>query len=296
MIRVGAQALVPVAPVLLGAAWGLSQPFNKIAVTGGWGPWGIITWQAVAMVVAGGIVAVASGAGMPRGARARAICAMVATLGTLLPHWASYTAVRDLPAGVMAVVLAVTPMASLALATALGLDRPRARRLAGVALGASGVVAIALAGGIGPGALALAAIAVALIAPLCYALNGNLLDLTGRAGLDAAQVVLGAGALVLPVALGSALATGQARWPGLDPADLAMAATVTIHTLSYGGLVWLIGRAGAVFATLTTPFLTAFGVVWSIVILAETYPPLVWSGVALMIAGLVLVRPRPPCP
>lgn len=38
-------------------------------------------------------------------------------------------------------------------------------------------------------------------APLCFALNGNLLDRLRRGGLDPMQLVLGSALLALPVAL-----------------------------------------------------------------------------------------------
>ncbi len=34
------------APLAIGAFWGLGQPLAKMAVTGGWQPLGILVWQA----------------------------------------------------------------------------------------------------------------------------------------------------------------------------------------------------------------------------------------------------------
>lgn len=280
------------APVGIGAVWGLGQPLAKIAVTGGWQPLGILVWQALVMIGGGAVATRLRGTGLPRGGRAWAVCAMVAVLGTLLPQAAIYRAVQDLPAGVMSIVLSSTPMLSLPLAVAMGLDRATPARVAGVALGAVGVTTIAIAAGVGAAPLSLAALMIALAAPLCFAVNGNLLDLTRRGGLDPMQLVLGSALLALPVALALAAGTGQLRLPGPAAADLAMLGATVIHMLGYAGLLWLIGQAGAVFAALTNPFITGFGVIWSMVLLAERYPAPVWLGLALILCGFALVRPR----
>lgn len=281
------------APLAIGAFWGLGQPLAKIAVTGGWQPLGILVWQALVMIAGGAIATRLRGTGLPRGARAWGVCALVAVLGTLLPQAAIYRAMQDLPAGVMAIVLSTTPTLSLALAVAMGLDRVTPARLAGVALGGLGVATIALAAGLGAAPLSLLALLIALGAPLCFAINGNLLDRLGRGGLDPMQLVLGSALLALPVALVLAGATGQLRLPGTTPGDLAMLGATTLHLIGYAGLLWLIGQAGAVFAALTNPFITGFGVLWSMALLSERYPAPVWLGLALILAGFALVRPRP---
>ena len=48
------RALILVAPLPLGAAWGLGQPLSKIAVTGGWQPWAMVMWQAVILAASSG--------------------------------------------------------------------------------------------------------------------------------------------------------------------------------------------------------------------------------------------------
>jgi drug/metabolite transporter (DMT)-like permease len=281
------------APIAIGALWGLGTPLTKLAVTGGWQPLGVLVWQAVVMIVAGAIAVILRGRPMPRGPRAWATCAMVALIGTLLPQAAIWRALQDLPAGVMAIVVSLTPLLSLPLAVAMGLDRATLPRVAGVALGTAGVATIAASAmGLGGGALSLAGLAIALVAPACFALNGNLLDRLDRGGLDPFQLVLGSALLALPTALLLATATGQLRLPTTAPPDLAMLGATLIHAAAYTALLWVIGQGGAVFAALTNPFITGFGVLWSMALLAERYPAPVWIGLALILAGLALVRPR----
>ena len=97
--------------------------------------------------------------------------------------------------------------------------------------------------------------------------------------------------LALPLALGHgpvdrpASALGRAGAPALWPAAL-------IHALVYAGYVWLVGRAGAVFAAQVAYLVTGFGVLWAMLLLGERYSRWVWAALALMLAGLALVQPR----
>ncbi len=285
------RALLLAAPVLLGASFGLGQPLSKIAVDGGWQPWGIVTWQAiVTALLAGTMMRNAGPIPWNRGAILR--WAMLAVIGTLIPHWASYTAVRDMPAGFLALVLASIPIFALLFGLMAGTERLVLRRALGIVSGICGVALIVAARNGVTGGIPLAALAISLIAPACYAFNNTFLDSKGRAGLHPLQLVFGGAVLTFPVALGLALSTGQFRVPTLIAPDLAMIAVAALHGLSYAVLLWVIAKAGAVYAGITGSFVTAFGVLWSMLLLSERYPFAIWVAFGLILLGLSLVRPR----
>ena len=75
--------------------------------------------------------------------------------------------------------------------------------------------------------------------------------------------------------------------------DLAIVASSAIHALVYTSYVWMVGRAGAVFAGQVSYLVTGFGVLWAMLVLGERYSGYVWLAMALMFVGLFLVRPRP---
>ncbi|MDB9960370.1 EamA family transporter, partial [Amylibacter sp.] len=62
--------------------------------------------------------------------------------------------------------------------------------------------------------------------------------------------------------------------------------------LAYAGFIWLIGQGGPVFAGLVAYLVTFFGVIWSILILNETYSSYIWAAFAIMCIGMFLVRPK----
>ena len=280
--------------VVMGAGWGATMPLTRIAVSTGHHAFGLIFWQTLigAVVLAGILAALRL---KPRFGRVQiAFAGLIALLGTILPNSASYTAAAHLPAGIMALVITTVPLMAFPVALALGTDRFGWTRLFGLILGIIGVAILA-----GPRALPDAAmilwLPVALIAPLLYAVEGNVVARWGTFGLDAISVLFGASIIGAVVALPLALATGT--W--VDPLawgapEKAIVVNSVIHAIVYSAYVWMISAAGAVFAAQVGYLVTGFGVIWSMIFLGERYGPLVWVAMALMFAGLFLVQPRKP--
>ena len=65
-----------------------------------------------------------------------------------------------------------------------------------------------------------------------------------------------------------------------------------IHVFVYAGYVWLIGRAGAVFAGQVSYVVTGSGVLWAMLLLGESYSLWVWAALCIMLIGISQVRPR----
>ncbi|RVV99106.1 DMT family transporter [Mesobaculum littorinae] len=281
--------------VLIGAGWGLGQPLAKIAVSGGHRHVGIVFWHMCVTGAIMGAVMVARRRSLPLGRRHVALYLMVALLGTVLPNAASYQAAVYLPAGLVALLISLVPMFAFPIALAAGLDRFSWGRALGLGLGLCGVLLVTLPETSLPDPAMAGFVPLALIAPVFYALEGNAVAKWGLPELDAVQLLFGATLLGLPVAAGLALGTGtfiDPRPPWGLP-ELAVVASGAVHAVVYTGYLWLVGRAGSVFAAQVAYLVTASGLVWSMAILGERYSG--WIGAALlaMFAGLFLVQPRP---
>ena len=141
-----------------------------------------------------------------------------------------------------------------------------------------------------------AMIPVALIAPMMYGLESNYVAKWGTAGMDPVQTLFAASALgtclVLPLSVGSGQFISPFRPLGAPEGALLMLAL--LHAGSYTGYVWLVGRAGAVFASQVAYVVTAFGVIFSIILLGESYAPTVWVALVVMTGGLALISPKSP--
>jgi drug/metabolite transporter (DMT)-like permease len=281
--------------VVLGAGWGVTVPLTKIAVSTGFGHFGLIFWQLAIGCALMGVMSFARGTGLPVHPAALRVYAVIALLGTLLPNTASYQAAVHVPAGILAILLSTIPMFAFPLALALGLDRFSWRRLAGLVAGLAGVLIIVMPGVSAAMNTPVFWMLIALIAGLCYALEGNVVAKWGTAGLDAVQVLFGASLVGSIAILPVALVTGQFIIPSDltgSPGQALIVASVA-HVLVYSGYVWLVGRAGPVFTVQVSYLVTGFGILWAKIILSEAYPPAVWGALALMFAGMYLVQPRP---
>jgi len=219
---------------------------------------------------------------------------LIALLGTVLPNAASYEAARYLPSGVLSVAIATVPMFAFPIALAMGLDRFSTLRLVGLLCGLAGVYLLA-----GPEAgLSDAVMAVwlpvALIAPALYGIEGNVVAKWGTGGSGPVQLLCGASVVGALIALPLALLTGT--WidprPPWGAPDAALVASSLIHAFVYASYVWLVGRAGPVFAGQVAYLVTGFGVTWAILLLGERYSGYFWAAFGLMLAGLFLVQPR----
>lgn len=278
----------------MGAGWGLTVPLSKIAVSTGHQPLGLIFWQLVVVVVLLGAICVVRRKPLELGMRYWRLYVAIAMCGAVLPDIVFYMSASRLPGGILAIVMATAPLFSLPIALALGNERFAWRRLLGLSFGLVGIALL-----VGPEASlperAMAAfIPVALLAPLLYATEGNLVAKWGTQGLDPIQTILGASLLGLAISTPLALATGQWVNPlaSFGAPEVALVLSAAVHGLVYAVYVWLVNRAGAVFVSQSSYLVTGFGVVWSMVLLHESYAIWVWLALAIMMGGMVLVQPR----
>lgn len=280
--------------VLLGAGWGVTVPLAKIMVSGAYRQFGILFWELLTGAALLAVISVVRGKRLPLGRAQIRVYIVIALLGTVLPGAASYAAAVHLPAGILAILLSLVPMFAFPIALALGTDDFAWPRLGGLILGLLGVALIAAPEASLPDRAMLAFIPLALIGPVFYGLEGNVVARWGTAGLDPMQLLLGASLVGAVLSLPLALMLGQ--WfvpaPPFGAPDLALFMASVLHALVYAAYVWLIGRAGSVFAAQVAYLVTGFGVLWSMVLLRESYSGWVWAAMAVMLAGLFLVQPR----
>lgn len=280
--------------ILLGAGWGVTMPLTKITVSAGYQHFGLIFWQfVIGAALMGVALAVRRKLSWPSAKQWR-FAVMIAVIGTLLPNSASYQAAVHLPSGVISILLSLIPMVAFPIALAFGIDHFSARKLIGLSLGFAAVALIGVnAGGFG-GKVSIWWIAIALIAPCFYALEGNVVAKWGTYGFDAVQILLWSSVVGILPALALSIGTDQfiaiPRVWGLP--EYSFVAISIAHAIVYAGYVWLVGRAGPVFSAQVSYLVTIFGVFWAVALLQEAYANGIWAALAVMLLGLFLVQPR----
>ena len=278
----------------LGLGWGLTQPLGKMAVAEGRGPFGLIFWQLVVCVIVLGALTLPRGKGMVLTRASLRFYVIVAALGTLIPNATFYLSVARLPSGVMSMIISAVPMIAFPVAVILGMERFAWARLAGLCLGLVAVGMLAAPGAVLAEAGMAAFLPLAMVGPLCYALEGLYVARHGMAGMDPVQAMFGASVVGLLGCLPLALGTGQMFDPFVDfgQAEAALVASSAVHALMYSAYVWLAFRAGAVFASQCSYIVTGAGIFWAMLLLGERFPPSLWLALVLLLSGVALVSPR----
>ncbi|MCH2095021.1 MAG: DMT family transporter [Rhodobacteraceae bacterium] len=289
------KSIGPVATlVIMGAAWGGTIPLAKIAVSGGYQHFGLIFWQLVITGFVLGALTCLRGKRLKLGAPHLGLYLAIALLGTILPNSASYQAAAHLPAGVVSILISLVPMFAFPIALALGNDRFHWLRFIGLVMGLIGVVLIVWPDSSLPDRTVVPWIFVGMIAPLFYAFEGNYVARWGTLDLDPIQTLFGASVVGAGIALPLAIGSGQ--W--INPLgtwgapDWALVASAILHAFAYSTYVWLVGRAGSVFAAQVAYFVTLFGIVWAMLFLGEVYGHWIWGALGLILLGVFFVQPR----
>lgn len=280
--------------VMLGAGWGLTMPLTKIAVSEGYRHFGVIFWQFTIGAIVLGALSIWRGKTLPLGWPQLRLYAIIAFLGTIFPNSASIEAARHLPAGIIAILLSLMPMFSLPIALALRNDRLSVARVLGLVFGFVGVLVLIAPDASLPNKAMIAFIPLALVSPFFYALEGNVVGKWGTFGCDPIQVLLGASIIGAIFTIPFAIYFDHwidPRPPWRAP-DGAVVAGSLIHAAAYVSYVWLVGRAGSVFAAQVSYLVTAFGIFWAMIILSESYSNWIWLSLMFIFAGLFLVQPR----
>ena len=280
--------------LFFGLWWAFTIPLTKIAVSTGHAPLGLIFWQLLISGVITFLIMRAQGRRLRYDSSALRHYFVIALLGTVLPNSFSYLAAAQLPAGIMSIIIASVPMFTMLIALGIGLERFVLVRLAGVLLGALSILVL-----IGPETSLpepekSVFVLVALVAPLCYGLEGNYISTKSPPGIDPISALCGASVVGLGICapviwLGGLWVDLFRPW---EAPEKALVTSSMIHALVYSGYIWLVGVTSAVFASQIAYVVTLGGVFFSSLLLSERYSSWVFLALGLMIAGLLLVQPR----
>lgn len=279
--------------IVIGISWGSTMLFSKIIVTAGHHPVGLAFTGTVLGAVLLTIILVATGRRLPVSRRHLVFYAICGLVGTALPNTLSYRAMNELSVGVMSIAISVVPIMTFVGALLMGIDRPEARRLFGLVCGTGAVLLLVVPDTSLPRPGDTIWLMLPLLTGLSYTVENLYLAKAQPRDCDALQTMCGLTWAALVLLAIPTFATGSAV--GLIPFGTIEAAIVVmtvLHVASYGGFVWLVARAGPVFAAQVAYVVTMSGVFWGMALLGERHSLWVWAALVLMLIGLSLVQPR----
>lgn len=285
------QALLAVNGTLIAGIYA----FAKVAGAGGVSALGVLAWQVLfaALVM---VVVVALRGELPRLSRENLRYAAIAgVLGITGPNLVTFAALAHLPAGLIGVITALSPLFTYGIALALRTEPPNALRAAGIVLGLAGVLAIVLPRGALPTPDALPWALLAIAAPLLLA-SGNVFRTLAwpkdLKPMSAATLLLVLQALVLvPVAV----ATGEFEAPRalFRSQDIALLGAGALTAAFYLGAFELQKRGGPVVVGQLGYVITVASLAIGMLVFGERYPASTFVAVAVVLVGVMLVNRRP---
>ncbi|WP_162916928.1 DMT family transporter [Dongia deserti] len=282
----------------MGLSWGLSFSLARIAAVGGIHPLSLTFWEAA---IAGAILLTLSGVRRRRipVTRASMLLYLVSgLLGMVLPGAIFFYAAAHVPAGILAISLAIIPIVTFVASALLRLEMFALGRVTGVVLGALAIMLLVGPQQSLPDPAQLPWVLLALLAAACYAAFNVMLALWKPGGMTPGAVTAGmfvAAALMMSPILYATGTFVSFGWPWTK-VEWAMLGLGVINAVSYSLFIRLIESAGPVFTSQTANLVTLFGVVWGMIIFGEQHSVWVWLSLVTMMLALSLVAPRQQAP
>lgn len=219
---------------------------------------------------------------------------VIALAGTAIPGTLFFYAAAHVPAGILAITVALVPMITYIVTWTLGIDAFQARRFAGISLGFSAILLLSVPDSSLPEPGMVKWVMLSLVAASFYAIEGIYLEVKVPSGTDLIALLCAslftAAILILPVIyIREAVVVLNYPFGNLEWVLVAM---VLVSSSAYAVFLYAVKVAGAVFATMAGYIITISGVFWGIVFFQEAHSNWVWAALILMIVGMALVTPR----
>ncbi|MCC0065255.1 MAG: response regulator [Defluviimonas sp.] len=280
--------------LLLGACWGLIPSLSRMIMLDGLNPLGVAFWTLGFSAAIMSAVSVLTGRLPETSWPAVRRYLLLGLIGGVLPQLFLFWVASQVPAMIIAIVLAAESFIVFILAALLGLEAPNFKRFIGLSFGLACVVLVMVPGSDGSGVSSWLWILATLAVPLFYAVEDIVIAALPEEGTDvlaaATGITLAAAGLLMPVTL----VTGSMIWPAEALSTYASPFLLIAGLSSFSTvlLIYTIRTTGAVFASQAGYSMTAGGILWSVILLNEEMSVWIWSAIACLISGLALVMPK----
>jgi len=276
----------------IGTVWGLVPSLAKLVTLEGASALGATFWQSLGGGLLLYVITLVRGRRLHLSKHHVIFYLVCGTTGTSLPTLIIFLAAGEISAGLISIIIALTPIITYGLALAYRIEVLIPVRVVGIVLGFIAVLMITLPGVDSSSALATLWIVAMLIVPFSYSAENLIITLKRPPHGDGISLVAGmllSSAVVLfPIALFSD-ALAPAAMASL-PAQMAVVGIVLANTLSYVLFLFLVTHAGPVYAAQCGYLNMVIGVLWGIVIWNETHSMWVWAAVVVLAGGMFLVK------
>lgn len=275
-----------------GLTLGALVPLGRIAAGAGVPAVGYMFWFALGGGAVSLAVALARGTPPPADRRHLGYYLVAGAISLALPHSLLVVVLPHIGAGLGGMLYTLPPSITYALALAIGLERPRALRLAGLALGLAGAVVLVGPRGTLPDPAMAGWLLLALGVPLSLAV-ANIYRTVAWPG-ETGPLPLATGMLLAAATILFAVMAATGSFYGPLPVRHAGDVAVLVQAVLAGPGYMLFFRlqqvAGPVYLSQFGYVMTAMGVATGALVFGEIFTIWMWLALAAMAAGLALVN------
>ena len=278
-----------------GGLWGIAPALSRIAIDEGGHPIGLTLWQGLGGGALLFLLVRLSGRRLPLAPKRLLLYAVCGLTGTAIPTSLTFATTQHLPVGIIALALATVPMLTYAIAIGARLDSLVPIRVSGVVLGFVAVCLLVVPDTGLPASVSLAWMLAAMVIPLLYAAENNIIAVFRPANLDGLSLLCG-------MLICGGIATIPAVWitDGFTPLQYPFRTMewvtfglIAVNIFSYGTFLYVIRAAGPVFAAQAGYFSMLTGVLSGMVMFDERHSAWVWVALGLIVVGMTLVKEQP---
>lgn len=282
--------------ICLGSLWGLMMSLAKMATSAGVPPLSYSLWQSTGAAALLLLLAAWRGLKLGFGSQHVRFYLAMGIFSIALPNANMALCVKHIPAGLMSLLVNLSPVVTYAIAVVIRLETFSAPRALGILVGLSGVVVL-ISPGVGlPSPELLPWLLQAILTPVLYA-TGNIIGVKLRPTDRNEPIVMAAGMLggAMSFLLPAAVALDQLHplWPPLLPGEWALVSVMFVSVASYILYFDLLRRVGAVFVSQASYAVALSGLFWGWLFFGETVGLGVVASAGLIFTGLYLVNRRP---
>lgn len=287
--------LATVLLLFLGANWGLSFSLAKLGQLGGIPPLGYAIWQSGGSGLVLLAICLFRRTLPPFSARHVRYYLIAALTGQAIPLVNMFVVLKQVPVGVFAVLVTLSPLLTYGMAMLTGMERFSTRRFVGMLLGFGGALLILIPRSSLPSPDMAPWVALALVTPLFFAGSNIYIARARPAGVDSLALAAAMQLAVILFVVPLAAATGALYVPTapFSTGDIAMFAHIA--GASFGALVMfeIIRLAGVVFMSQVAYVVTLNGIFFGWVFFDEHHSPWIWASLVVVLSGVALVT-KPP--
>ena len=280
--------------IFIGIGWGLSFSISKIAVSMGDNPISILFYQNIVSFFVLLFISLFKFKKFKININIINFFLLISFSGVVIPGTLFYIAASKVPAGILSISVAFVPMLTYVCSLYLKTEDFVFLRILGVLLGFIAILFL-----VGPpdsfaDRSIIPWVLLAMICPICYTFENIFIDIKKPKNINSIVLSLGCAFVTIIILLPFVFYFDlfiTINYP-IEKIELSIISLGFITAIAYTFFIYLIDKAGAVFASNVGYVVTLSGVIWGIILFNESHSYWVWLSLITMIIGLLLVSPR----